>query len=860
MRWPFSWPRRSGEAQPARDAAAQGAGALPEPIPVAQFDAAPATPTDERGAFEVPVREMLALGGPVPLTVRAAGFVAGLAGTHRLAPILRPPAHDRSASAPGGVVAGLSRVVATPVRRQEPGLPGRVVARLAADLPSVADLLPAADLPPVAEAHSASDRRPGADPADRPLPAVMADVARAESARRRLPSVAPDAIVMPHAYTSVEPSTALSVVAPHPILSVVPLQRDVARGEPGPAVADGGLAQATSPASGLVTDEPPNPAAIGPAPGGPPPGVEPDSGTSAAVQDVLPTRRDLPDVPATSPRALAPAVESHALPAAVPPHDAAPVSEAHATSEDQAPPDQPRRSLGQSRRLGLGPPLASMPLTARPVGEAGEGAAIQREAPGQASLPPLTSLAVRPTAAGRHGGGGPPVGGGQVRRLPSLRAVSSPGTSETMAATAESGSGATPGAPDTAEPGQPWVPVVHPIASGPVAGWRPSSESVRAAKPGAPWSEHLVGVQNESVYGDGNTGDAGASESTVAREASRPARSPVLAAEPTRTMGRAERDAPAATDREGMPAAGPGESSPTVARQGAAPVSRVVPMVAKARVEGVPVAALPVAAPDSQAAPPTAVESIVRGSLPAPGDQAVRSATPPSIDLQSITRLPIGLESTAPLSIGLQHTTPPGVVAAPRLPPDGVRPAAVQRSLRPTVRDWSTPADGRPDDTMSLQRPAREIGSMPAGGIATHLLDDDGPVPFRAPVLVGVAGGPRRQPRPQVIAPVAAAAPSAAWSDALVQRDLAAADGASSSDVDATSGVTVYRAAAVEQPVASSNGPGPAAPATAGTSGFGELSEIQLDQLARRLYWRISDRLRAELLRERERAGTLPDL
>jgi len=70
----------------------------------------------------------------------------------------------------------------------------------------------------------------------------------------------------------------------------------------------------------------------------------------------------------------------------------------------------------------------------------------------------------------------------------------------------------------------------------------------------------------------------------------------------------------------------------------------------------------------------------------------------------------------------------------------------------------------------------------------------------------------------------------------------------------------VYRAAAEEQPAASSTGASSPAVAAAATNGLGELSDIQLDQLARRLYGRITDRLRAELLRERERAGVLPDL
>jgi hypothetical protein len=37
------------------------------------------------------------------------------------------------------------------------------------------------------------------------------------------------------------------------------------------------------------------------------------------------------------------------------------------------------------------------------------------------------------------------------------------------------------------------------------------------------------------------------------------------------------------------------------------------------------------------------------------------------------------------------------------------------------------------------------------------------------------------------------------------------------------------------------------------------MPDDQVDQLARRVYWRVRDRLTAEMLRERERAGLLPD-
>jgi len=239
VRWPFSWPRRSSEDQPARDARALDAGAASALDSVARIDAVAATVAGESDSDETPPSEMRVLSGPAPVTARTTGFVAGLAGSHPLTPILWPPAHDLSPAAPGGVVHGLATTVDGAPRHREPSRPERIIARLATDASPSLDPSPTVEAP-TSDRGAAASAQPGS-------PADVGDRATAWAPQRRLPPVAPDSVVMPREYTAVEPAAAPSAVAPHPSLPIVPLQRDMVEAKQESVATDRPRAEATPP-------------------------------------------------------------------------------------------------------------------------------------------------------------------------------------------------------------------------------------------------------------------------------------------------------------------------------------------------------------------------------------------------------------------------------------------------------------------------------------------------------------------------------------------------------------------------------------------------------------------------------------
>ena len=240
--------------------------------------------------------------GDAPLTARTVPFGRELAGLRSPDPILRPLAHDLAADGPAGLVSG----IATPL-----------VAR-GAPAAAPADH---ADLPPPRgaqrRARTVSDAPLPARGVDGPVPDDPSPTAAGGAGSadlpatppRALPAVAPSATAPALAATRVGAST-----APEAARAVAP-----ATGAAAPTAAG-------SPVQWSAASAPPP---VAPPPVAPPPVAPPPVASSRAPDAILDAAGPIP------------AADAHA-----------------------AQPAQPR-SLGESRRLGLGAPLAGRPSAQR---------------------------------------------------------------------------------------------------------------------------------------------------------------------------------------------------------------------------------------------------------------------------------------------------------------------------------------------------------------------------------------------------------------------------------------------------------------------------------------------------------------
>jgi hypothetical protein len=282
-------------------------------------------------------------------------------------------------------------------------------------------------------------------------------------------------------------------------------------------------------------------------------------------------------------------------------------------------------------------------------------------------------------------------------------------------------------------------------------------------------------------------------------------------------------------------------TTPRIAPEAASP-ARTVPVAS----EGAPRPPWSAAAPAAEGGR-AATSSIQR--LPPTASPADRRQ-PASADLSSGLATGRSSDPTASRTVGAR--TGPTVLSAhpqsirPASAPEGDRMPSQSKAASHAGPAAATPP-GPPSDAPRLpagpNRPSLEL-ARPAGPPGVHRAPD---------VIFGVESGAsiQRSPiegsaRAAVSSPATAmepeGAPLPAWS-APTQPSRATA-------FPAAPGVTVFRQSA---------GTAGAAPSGGQAQGDGSLSEDQIDHLAGQVYGRIRNRLEAELLRERERAGILAD-
>ncbi len=313
MRWPFSLLFRGDRDAPAADDPATAGAGAPDagegPGPAAMIPgpeaAAPPRPAAWRGL--PPVQRSI---GDAPLTVPAVPFARHLAGHRPPDPILRPLAHDLKADGPAGLVSG----VATP-------LAGLIApAADPADHPALPAPRGVQRRVRISTGAALATSGAGARAVDETSqPAVAADGSAdlpAAPPLRVLPVVAPSATSAALAATRVGAAT-----APDAVRAFAPVSGTAEA----PAVGSSVQRSVASPPRESAVEQPPLPP-VGSASG-----------------------RDVPAVAAT-----------HAASDGVPDgsHEAAPA--VPGTDTPAARPAQPR-TLGESRRLGLGAPLAARP-------------------------------------------------------------------------------------------------------------------------------------------------------------------------------------------------------------------------------------------------------------------------------------------------------------------------------------------------------------------------------------------------------------------------------------------------------------------------------------------------------------------
>src|ERR1700686_425716 len=261
---------------------------------------------------------------------------------------------------------------------------------------------------------------------------------------------------------------------------------------------------------------------------------------------------------------------------------------------------------------------------------------------------------------------------------------------------------------------------------------------------------------------------------------------------------------------------------------------------------------------ESSPAAPPAVQRVAQGGLATPSERsseqtlssAIARASTPRV---SVSRLPLVTESPARVS---RFAAPSASDMAT------MAPLAGARLLRPTT---TLQRDAPIDATPTLTLPQR--GTENQGALVQREMED-------APTLIlpqrGRESAPEDSELPSVsmpedatsVSPVQRARedgrmPLAPSRGISVQRASQPADdtGAESAGADEADGPTV-QGAWYEAPVAVSRvtAGAPAAESGAASAGPHQASETEMDELARRLYDRLRNRLKTELLVDRERA------
>jgi hypothetical protein len=259
---------------------------------------------------------------------------------------------------------------------------------------------------------------------------------------------------------------------------------------------------------------------------------------------------------------------------------------------------------------------------------------------------------------------------------------------------------------------------------------------------------------------------------------------------------------------------------------------------------------------DSSTAAPPAVQRVAQGGLPTPSSsesvQTLSSTMAPTASTPrvSVSRLPLVTDSPARLS---RFSAPSASDAA------AIAPLAGARLLRPTTtlqRDASI-------DTGPTLSPDAPTMSLPQRGRENPQLSDGERT--EAPGMSFVQRETEDAPTLSLtqIARENGRLPLAPSRGISVQRASQPIDDseAESAGADEAYGPTV-QGVWYEAPVAISRVSvgAPAAESSSAAAGPHQASETEMDELARKLYDRLRNQLKKELLVDRERAGFLTDL
>jgi hypothetical protein len=224
---------------------------------------------------------------------------------------------------------------------------------------------------------------------------------------------------------------------------------------------------------------------------------------------------------------------------------------------------------------------------------------------------------------------------------------------------------------------------------------------------------------------------------------------------------------------------------------------------------------------------------------PASGSPAPGAVTGRTADPTATGRTVAWQAAPAGPSAHPRATRPPSAPGGDRTPsPSRAAPHAGPAAPRPPglPSDAGHPSAGPNRPSLELARPAAPSRVHPAPGI-----------PFDVESVASIQRTPiESSPQAATAAPAATAqtehASLPAWGGPAEQSGATA--------FPATAPVTVFRQSA---------GTAAAAPSGGRAPGEASMSEDQIDHLAGQVYGRIRNRLEAELLRERERAGLLAD-
>ncbi|HEY4867158.1 MAG TPA: hypothetical protein VIK45_16785 [Candidatus Dormibacteraeota bacterium] len=598
---------------------------------------------------------------------------------------------------------------------------------------------------------------------------------------------------------------------------------------------------------------------------------------------------------------------------AVAPVPAMPAPVVQTSSSYASSPTSPLRlNLGQSRRRGLGPPLASAPtavqLTASepasapgPSSEAPATGATGEDAPGDpAAAAGLEESSPGPTEPAKQAQAAEPAQPASVQRstaeaeapeLPQLPLASSPAASGGERAISESAVGQQP-------PGQPGViqtaatDAVRSVAvASPIVRVQRSRQSVDLGPPARPASSATADLRLAPGGRSSSPALSSAGDSTSDAAANSPA-APALdwpepsAPEPASVVTASEAAPEAELDSAPIDLGTPTVAAepPQVQRTGPelplAPVhhpSGQQEPTAAAEVDFSPIRPLEVASLGIQRwTPPAPVNARPRESGPA---TALHGAALPKVQRLAGPNLGPTTGVTPATSIAgptaqqaTDSSTPPDPGASASLPLATARGLTAAVPLPLATLAQRTVASGHLAQAPAGTPPAgfplpAAAGSALAGAAADASGVPVAPQPAELPLAPAAGRVPATFRRVQTLSearvepawPSGAAGPAAGqeWSAPSSPEPAAAAMAPGGAW---TGGLSAQRAAEDAPAPAPSAGAPPAAGAAGAHGGGAAPSEGELDDLAVRLYDRLRSRLRLELLIDRERAGLITDL